>query len=116
MTPGLHAAQPLTAEAGIEKSSRLNQVRLDQWLTAARFCKSRQRAKHLIEGSRLRVNRQPVAKPGYRVQAGDVLTFQHQNAIRVVRIAAVSSRRCPASAARALYDDLTVGRPEALNS
>jgi ribosome-associated heat shock protein Hsp15 len=106
----------MTAEAGVEQHSRPDQVRLDQWLIAARFCKSRQRAKHLIEGSRLRVNRQPVAKPGYRVQAGDVLTFQHQDAICVVRIAAVSSRRGPASAARALYDDLAGKPPKALNS
>ncbi len=81
-------------------------LRIDKWLWQARFCKSRAIAAELVEGRRVRVNGQPVSKPGHTVAEGDTLTFAHRAQIRVVRVRALGLRRGPASEAQSLYDDL----------
>ncbi|MDZ7905585.1 MAG: S4 domain-containing protein [Cypionkella sp.] len=55
-------------------------LRLDKWLFAARFFKSRELASALIEEGHLRLNGQPCAKPAHGVGAGDVLTFRARRA------------------------------------
>lgn len=81
-------------------------LRLDKWLFFARFFKSRALAAELIGKGRLRINREVVKKPHYRVRPGDVLTFPQAQRIRIVRVLALGSRRGPASEAQALYEDL----------
>ena len=84
--------------------------RLDKWLWQARFFKTRALAAKLVSGGHVRVNGEKVAKPAHGVAPGDVLTFPQARRVRVVRIAALGTRRGPAPEARALYDDLA---PEA---
>lgn len=82
-------------------------MRADKWLWHARFFKTRGLATKLISGGHLRVNSEKVAKPAHGVGPGDVLTFPQGRRIRVVRIAALSTRRGPAPEAQALYEDLS---------
>lgn len=87
-------------------------IRLDKWLWHARFFKSRTRASALCEAGRVRVGGRIVAKAHYALRVGDVLTFPHGRHIRVVRVAALISRRVSAPESAALYDDLSPPIPE----
>lgn len=80
--------------------------RLDKWLWCARFFKSRGEAAKLCDEGHLRVAGQITHKAHYALRPGDVLTFPAGRHIRVVRVAALASRRGPAAEARTLYDDL----------
>ena len=82
-------------------------IRLDKWLWQARFFKSRSIAAGVVTAGKVRVDRQPVAKPARAVGPGDVLTFVQAKETRVVRIVACGERRGPAPEAQALYEDLT---------
>lgn len=81
-------------------------LRLDKWLFAARFFKSRELAQDCIESGHLRINAQRCAKPGHGLAVGDVLTFPQGRQIRLIRVLALSERRGPAETAQTLYVDL----------
>jgi ribosome-associated heat shock protein Hsp15 len=55
----------------------------------------------------VRINRQPTAKPHAKLRVGDVLTIPVHNQVRVLRVAALASRRGPAAEARLLYVDVS---------
>ena len=80
--------------------------RLDKWLWCARFFKTRGEAARLCDEGHLRVSGQVTHKAHYAVRPGDVLPFPAGRHIRVVRVAALASRRGPPAEARTLYDDL----------
>lgn len=81
-------------------------MRLDKFLWAARFFKSRTLAAGLLKEGRVRVNRRLVDKAHVTVRIGDVLTFPQADRIRVVRVVALDEKRGPAPAAQTLYEDL----------
>ncbi len=81
-------------------------LRIDKWLWQARFFKTRTLAAKAIASGPIRVNRMPVAKPGYSIRVGDVLTFAQGKLIRVIEVAALGARRGPAPEAQMLYKDL----------
>ena len=81
-------------------------IRLDKWLWQARFFKTRALATAQITKGRVRLNGQPQRKPGHGIGAGDTLTFPQGDRIRVIRIAALGSRRGPATEAASLFVDL----------
>lgn len=81
-------------------------IRADKWLWFARFFKSRTLAAKLCAGGRLRINGNPVAKSHAVVRCGDVLTFQREHDIRVIRVVLLGTRRGPATDAQTLYEDL----------
>jgi len=81
-------------------------LRIDRWLWQARFFKSRTLAAELVESGHLRVNGQPIHKPGRDVGPGDVLTFPQGRRIRLIRIVGTGVRRGPASEAQTLFIDL----------
>jgi len=87
-------------------------IRLDKWLWYARFFKSRTLAGRLCQSGKLRLNRETVTKSHTRVRLGDVLTFPAGPHVRVVRVAALGSRRGPAAEAATLYEDLAPPSPE----
>ncbi len=97
--------KPFAAPAAQEK------LRLDKWLFAARFFKSRELASAHVGEGHLRLNGQPCAKPAHGVGVGDVLTFVQGNRVRVIRISALAQRRGPASVAQSLYVDLDAASP-----
>lgn len=86
-------------------------LRIDKWLWHARFFKSRTLAAKAVAAGHVRVNRKVIQKANHAVQPGDVLTFPLGPHIRVIRIAALGTRRGPASEAQALYADLDPPRP-----
>lgn len=81
-------------------------MRLDKFLWAARFFKSRTLAAGLLKEGRVRVNRRLVDKAHVTVRVGDVLTFPQADRIRVVRVVALEEQRGPAPVAQTLYEDL----------
>lgn len=80
-------------------------VRLDKWLWAARFFKTRSLAVDAIGKHRVEVNGQP-AKPSRDVRQGDELTLREPGLPpRVVKVLGLSEVRGPAPAAQQLYAD-----------
>ena len=79
-------------------------VRIDKWLWAARFYKTRSAAQHAIEGGKIRLNGEP-AKPAKDVKPGDQLSITigaYEWAITVLQL---SAQRGPATVARTLYEE-----------
>ena len=85
-------------------------IRIDKWLWHARFFKTRGQATRLCADGRVRVGGAVVTKAHYLVRLGDVLTFPQARDIRVVRIAALGTRRGSPREAQALYRDLAPPR------
>lgn len=81
-----------------------DRIRLDKWLWAARFYKTRSLAVQEIGKGRVLVNDQP-AKPAREVAAGDLVSIRKEDPAIHVRVCAVSSVRGPAPVARLLYEE-----------
>lgn len=77
-------------------------MRLDKWLWAARFYKTRALAVDEINLGRVRVAGQPV-KPARDVKIGDVLTIRIGQMTREVEVKGLSNQRGPAPQAQLLY-------------
>lgn len=77
-------------------------LRVDVWLWAARFFKTRSLAKQAIDGGKIEVNGAH-CKPAKCLQVGDVLRITRGVERLEVAVLALSERRGPASAAQALY-------------
>ncbi len=84
--------------------SKQDNMRLDRWLWAARFFKTRQLASEAVKGGKVYVNGSR-AKPAKTVAAGDELEIRRGAYIWVVRIDALSERRGPATQAAGLYTE-----------
>ena len=85
-------------------------VRIDKWLWAARFFKSRTLAGAACSGGKVDVNQQ-AAKPSRPVRPGDLLEITQSSGRRIVRVVALSVRRGPGAEATLLYEDLTPPAP-----
>ena len=80
-------------------------LRLDKWLWAARFFKTRSLAAEEIEKGRIQVNEQ-VAKASRELRAGDRVDIRQQGGlVRTVVVQALSSVRGPAPQAQMLYKE-----------
>lgn len=79
-------------------------IRLDKWLWAARFYKTRALAVEEIGKGRVSVNGQP-AKPSREIKPGDVLQLRQGVVEREVVVRALSSVRGPAPQAQTLYEE-----------
>lgn len=77
-------------------------VRLDKWLWAARFYKTRADAREMIEGGKVHYNGQR-SKPSKLVEVAAELTLRQGNDQRTVLIEAVTDKRGPATVAQQLY-------------
>lgn len=84
-------------------------VRVDKWLWAARFFKSRSIAVTAIEGGKITVNGERV-KPSRDVKAGDSVRVRLGPYEHVVIVRAVSDRRGPAAQAALLYEETAESR------
>jgi ribosome-associated heat shock protein Hsp15 len=84
-------------------------VRMDKWLWAARFFKTRSLAVEAIEGGKILVGGERV-KPAKLVQAGDVVSVRLGPYEHVVSVRGVSERRGPASVAATLYEETEPSR------
>jgi len=95
------------AAAGSDSNTETTTQRLDKWLWFARLARTRTLAARLVEGGKVRVNREKVLKPAHSVKTGDVITAALGGRVRVARINDPGKRRGPADEARGLYEDLT---------
>ena len=79
-------------------------VRLDKWLWAARFFKTRHLATEAINGGKVQVDGQR-AKPSKTVRPGASMTVQKGTLSWVIEVKAVAKQRRPASEAALLYEE-----------
>jgi len=84
-------------------------VRIDKWLWAARFFKTRSVASRACELGRIDWNGQN-AKPAREVHAGDMLRIKNDSGEFHVEILALSEIRGPAAVAQALYRETDESR------
>ena len=84
-------------------------VRLDKWLWAARFYKTRALASEAVAGGKVQVNGDR-AKRARPVQPGDEVRIRQGPYEHHVVVRALSSRRGPASAAAELYEETPASR------
>ncbi len=79
-------------------------IRIDKWLWAARFFKTRALASKAVRGGKVRCNGERV-KPAHPVQIGHLLHIQQGYDNRTVRVQQLSGRRGPAKEAEQLYHE-----------
>ena len=96
----MSANQPLPAH---------DSLRLDVWLWAARFFKTRSLAKHAIETGKVEVAGQR-AKPSRTVRIGDALKIARGEETFEVAVLGLSDVRGPAPVAQALYAESDASR------
>ncbi|MBK8765178.1 MAG: RNA-binding S4 domain-containing protein [Burkholderiaceae bacterium] len=82
----------------------MNDVRIDKWLWAARFFKTRGLAQDAIDAGRVLVGEVRV-KPSRAVHVGDVITLRTSETPRTVVVQGVSGVRAAAPVAQALYQE-----------
>lgn len=78
------------------------EVRLDKWLWAARFYKSRAMARAMIEGGKVHYNGQR-SKPGKQVEVGALLRLWQGDDEKEVQVLQLAQQRRGASEAQLLY-------------
>jgi ribosome-associated heat shock protein Hsp15 len=82
----------------------MDKLRIDKWLWAARFFKTRSLACDEIDKGRVQVNG-ATAKPAREVKAGDSVQLRNGAITRTVTVLGVSDRRGPAPEAALLYHE-----------
>lgn len=85
-------------------------VRLDKWLWAARFYKTRSLAREMVEGGKVHYNGQRT-KPSKIVEVGAILTLRQGSDQKIIKILAINEQRRPAQEAQLLYQET----PESLD-
>jgi ribosome-associated heat shock protein Hsp15 len=93
----------------MEKPETLAAVRLDIWLWAARFYKTRALAKQAIEGGKVEVQGQG-AKASRLVKGGEQLRLRRGEDLFEIQVLGLSERRGPAPVAQALYAESEASR------
>jgi ribosome-associated heat shock protein Hsp15 len=82
-------------------------LRLDKWLWAARFFKTRSLAQKAVAAGKVKLNDERV-KPAHEIRIGDAIMVREWQ----VHVKALSDRRGPAEEARKLYEETAEGRAE----
>ena len=85
-------------------SEQHDTVRLDLWLWAARFYKTRSLARHAIQTGKVEVDGQR-AKPARSLRGGEALRVERAGEIFEATVLALSDTRGPASVAQTLYSE-----------
>ncbi len=79
-------------------------IRIDKWLWAARFFKTRSLATDAVSGGKIKLNGAPT-KPARDLKVGDKLDVFNGDTRREVVVQALSEKRGPAAEARLLYEE-----------
>lgn len=82
----------------------MDSLRIDKWLWAARFYKTRSLACDEVTKHRVQINGQDV-KPAREVKVGDTLTVRQGNITKTVQVKDISAARGPAPVAQLLYEE-----------
>lgn len=91
------------------QTAPVNRVRLDKWLWAARFAKTRSAATELVLAGHVKVGGERV-KPAREVSAGDVVEVRTGPVRRTVVVTGIADRRGPAKVAATLYEETPESR------
>ena len=86
------------------QSLSMDKIRIDKWLWAARFYKTRSLATDEINKGRIEVNQQ-TAKPSREVKTGDTVSIRREGLVRTVTVLGLSAVRGAAPVAQTLYAD-----------
>ena len=86
-------------------------MRVDKWLWAARFFKTRSLAQQAIAAGRAKLNDARI-KPAHELKIGDALSIRVGDFEWRVTVRALSDRRGPADVARQLYEESAASRAE----
>ena len=89
----------------------MDKVRIDKWLWAARFYKTRSLAADDLHKGRVEINGQE-AKPAREVRVGDTIRLRQRDGIRTLQVQGVSDQRGGAPVAQLLYQE----SPESLQA
>jgi ribosome-associated heat shock protein Hsp15 len=87
-----------------DASSERNALRLDKWLWAARFFKTRSLASQAVERGRVRLRGARI-KPAHLTRVGDALEILVGDTPLEIIVRGLSAQRGPAPVARALYEE-----------
>ncbi len=82
----------------------MDKLRIDKWLWAARFYKTRSLAAEEIDKGRVRVN-DVEAKASREVKVGDTVALRQGPVTRTLQVRGISSQRGPAPVAQQLYEE-----------
>jgi ribosome-associated heat shock protein Hsp15 len=88
----------------LHSSNFMDRLRIDKWLWAARFFKTRSLAAEEIGKNRVQVNGD-VAKASREVKAGDTVAMRMGPLTRTVTVRGLSGQRGPAPVAQQLYEE-----------
>ncbi|MBY0507138.1 MAG: RNA-binding S4 domain-containing protein [Bryobacteraceae bacterium] len=89
----------------------MTMMRIDKWLWAARFYKTRSLAAHACDLGRVSTNGQS-AKPSRDLRAGDLVQLKTESGDLQVTVLALSEVRGPAAVAQTLYAETEASRVE----
>lgn len=92
-----------------EPTPALDPVRLDKWLWAARFFKTRSLATEAVDGGKVQVNGERV-KPSKAVKVGDEVRVRIGPYEHIVVVTGTAERRGPAALAATLYRERDASR------
>jgi ribosome-associated heat shock protein Hsp15 len=84
-------------------------IRIDKWLWAARFYKTRSSAQQAIEGGKVKLNGERT-KPAKDLKPGDRLSINKGAYVWAITVLQVSAHRGPATIARTLYEESAESR------
>ena len=82
----------------------MDSLRIDKWLWAARFYKTRSLACDEVTKHRVQINGQDV-KPAREVKVGDTLNVRQGNITKTIVVKGISAARGPAPVAQQLYEE-----------
>jgi ribosome-associated heat shock protein Hsp15 len=86
-------------------------LRIDKWLWAARFYKTRSLAQRAIAAGQVKLNDERI-KPAHELRTGDALCLKKETLEWRVKVLALSEKRGPAEQARKLYEETEASRAE----
>jgi ribosome-associated heat shock protein Hsp15 len=86
-------------------------MRLDKWLWAARWFKTRSLAQAAIAAGRVKLHDERT-KPAHALKVGDLLEIRVADSIWRVQVTALADKRGPAAQARRLYAESEASRAE----
>ena len=86
-----------------------DRVRLDKWLWAARFFKTRSLATEAVSGGKVEVNGER-AKPAKAIKPGDEIRLRLGPYEHILIVRGLAERRGPAAVAQALYQETDASR------
>jgi ribosome-associated heat shock protein Hsp15 len=93
----------------LKENTNMTTLRIDKWLWAARFFKTRAQSARACDLGRIECNQQP-AKPAREVRIGDLLQIKTEANEFQVEVLLLSALRGPAAVAQTLYRETEASR------